>query len=271
VPQRKCAVTIVGDMIPVSLSGGVEPGARTGTSVNGRPVVVWRGQDGAARAWADQCPHRGMRLSFGFVRENALACIYHGWWFSAGPAGAAAGAPDGAGQCLVVPAHPGITPPAKATIPAFPVAEVLGMIWVGDGPEDKQPPRDPLAPPADLPGTLPGTPSGALRPALAVYPVRSITVPAPAAALRAALEAAQPPGTETVETSDPPGPGPDQPTGGIITFKGRSALVIAAIQDRGDGASSAHVVTTDAGLAARKALCQWAALVRDHLAAVVLP
>jgi hypothetical protein len=43
-------------MIPVSLSGGVQPGARTGTSVNGRPVVVWRGQDGAARAWADQCP-----------------------------------------------------------------------------------------------------------------------------------------------------------------------------------------------------------------------
>jgi hypothetical protein len=60
-------------MIPVSLSGGVQPGARTGTSVNGRPVVVWRGQDGAARAWADQCPHRGMRLSF--VRDNALACM----------------------------------------------------------------------------------------------------------------------------------------------------------------------------------------------------
>lgn len=30
-------------MIPVPLSGGVEPGARTGTSVNGLPVVVWRG------------------------------------------------------------------------------------------------------------------------------------------------------------------------------------------------------------------------------------
>jgi nitrite reductase/ring-hydroxylating ferredoxin subunit len=271
-------------MIPVSLSGGVEPGARTGTSVNGRPVVVWRGQDGAARAWADQCPHRGMRLSFGFVRDNALACIYHGWWFSAPPAAATTGAAatgrsGGGGQCLVVPAHPGITPPAKATVPAFPVAEVLGMIWVGDGPEDRQPPRDPLAPPAELPGTLTGMRPAALGRPLAVHPVRSVTVPAPAAALRAAFESAQPPGTETAETTDPPGPqlssphspGPDQPAGGIITFKGRSALVIAAIQDRGDGSSSAHVVTTEPGPAARKALCQWAALVRDHLAAVVLP
>ena len=249
-------------MVPVSLSGGVESGARTGTSVNGRPVVVWRGQDGAARAWADQCPHRGMRLSFGFVRDNALACIYHGWWFSgaaaeaagAGPAGA--GEPAGAGgRCLVVPAHPGITPPARATVPAFPVAEVLGMIWVGDGPDDAQPPHAPLAGP------------------LAVHPVRSITVPAPASALRAALEAARPPGTETVETTEPPlSPHPPHPpAGGIITFKGPSTLVIAAIQDRGDGTSTAHVVATDPGRAARRALCQWAALVRDHLAAVVLP
>jgi phenylpropionate dioxygenase-like ring-hydroxylating dioxygenase large terminal subunit len=68
-------------MIPVSLSGGVEPGARTGTSVNGLPVVVWRGADGSVRAWPDRCPHRGMRLSFGFVRRNALVCIYHGWSF----------------------------------------------------------------------------------------------------------------------------------------------------------------------------------------------
>ena len=238
-------------MIPVSLSGGVEPGARTGTSVNGRPVVVWRGQDGAARAWADQCPHRGMRLSFGYVRDNALACIYHGWWFSA-----AAGEPASAGgRCLVVPAHPGITPPARATVPAFPVAEVLGMIWVGDGPDDTQPPRAQLAGP------------------FAVPPVRSVTVPAPATELRAALEAAQPPGTETAETAEPPvSPRPAHPpAGGIITFKGPSALVIAAIQDRGDGTSTAHVVATDPDRAARRALCQWAALVRDHLAAVVLP
>jgi nitrite reductase/ring-hydroxylating ferredoxin subunit len=228
-------------MIPVSLSGGVEPGARTGTSAGGRPVVVWRGQDGAARAWADQCPHRGMRLSFGFVRDNTLSCSYHGWVFVSGGADGSAPA---AARCLAVPAHPSLPPPAKATVPALPVSEALGMIWVGTGPGDATPP--PAAADASRD----------------VHPVRSVTAPVPAAELRAALEAAPPPGTDSAEVTQ---------AGDIITFKGRAALVIAAIQDRGDGTATAHVVTTDPGTEARKALCRWVALVRDHLAAVVLP
>jgi nitrite reductase/ring-hydroxylating ferredoxin subunit len=228
-------------MIPVSLSGGVEPGARTGTSIGGQPVVVWRGTDGTVRAWADRCPHRGMRLSFGFVRDNALTCIYHGWSF-----GAAAGASGGDGRCLAVPAHPGMTPPAKASVPALPVAEVLGMIWAGTGADDTEPPQD------------------AVRDPEAVHPVRSVTVPVPAPALRAALEATLPPGTETVETTE------TEAGAGIVRFKGPAVRVIAAIQDRGDGAATAHIVTTDVGTARRKALCLWAALIRDHLAAVVL-
>jgi nitrite reductase/ring-hydroxylating ferredoxin subunit len=227
-------------MIPVSLSGGVEPGARTGTSVDGQPVVVWRGQDGTVRAWADRCPHRGMRLSFGFVRDNALTCIYHGWSFIS-PADDS----GGDGRCLAVPAHPGTAPPAKASVPALLVAEVLGMIWVGAGPGDTAPPHDAVCDPG------------------AVHPVRSVTVPAPAPALRAALESTPPPGTETAETT-----GADY---SVVTFKGPAVRVVAAIQDRGDGAAAAHVVTTDPGTAHRKALCLWAALVRDHLAAVVLP
>jgi hypothetical protein len=90
-----------------------------------------------------------------------------------------------------------------------------------------------------------------------------VTVPAPAPALRAAFAATLPPGTETAEATEA--------GGGIVTFKGPAAQVTAAIQDRGDGSAAAHVVTTDAGTAHRKALCLWAALVRDHLAAVVLP
>jgi len=93
-----------------------------------------------------------------------------------------------------------------------------------------------------------------------VHPVRSITAPLPAAALRAAIEAALPPGTEIAE-------------GGaeLIAFKGRDLRVLAGVQDRGDGASSAHIVTTNPDIGLRKALCLWAALVRDHLAAVALP
>lgn len=223
-------------MIPVSLSGGVEPGARTGTTVGGQPVVVWRGADGRVRAWADRCPHRGMRLSFGFVRQNQLTCIYHGWSFGDAPGGA---------RCLSVPAHPGMPPPGKAVVAAFPVAEVIGMIWVGARPGET------------------GLPHEAAALAAAVHPVRSITVHAPSAALRAALEVTLPPGTEIAEIAEG--------DGGLITFKGPELLVIAAIQDRGDGTASAHIVTTNQDVSARKALCLWAALVRDHVAAVVLP
>lgn len=161
------------EVIPVSLSGGVEPGARTGTSLGGQPVVVWRGVDGRVRAWADRCPHRGMRLSFGFVRRNQLACIDHGWAFESVPHGGDPG-PDDHGAfaaCVAVPAHPAMTPPAKARVPAFGLIEALGMIWVGTGPGDTALPRDVVA----------GAGAGD-----AVHPVRSITVRAPVTALRAA-------------------------------------------------------------------------------------
>jgi hypothetical protein len=188
-----------------------------------------------------------MRLSFGFVRRNALVCIYHGWSF---------GLPDEAGapgdpRCLSVPAHPGMTPPGKATIPVLPVAEALGMIWVGTSPGDTRPPH------AAAIGDAPA--GGAV-----LHPVRSVTVRAPASALRAAFETTPPPGTIATETTA-------LDDGGVVTFTGQALRVIAAIQDRGDGAATAHLVTTGAGAAQRQGLCEWAALVRDHLAAVVLP
>ena len=36
----------------------------------GYRMVLWRGLDGTPYALEDRCPHRGMRLSFGFVRGN---------------------------------------------------------------------------------------------------------------------------------------------------------------------------------------------------------
>jgi hypothetical protein len=125
------------------------------------------------------------------------------------------------------------------------VAEAFGMIWVG-GAADGELPRQPDAAP--------------------VYPVRSVTVAAPAAELRAALAAEPPPGTDVTE-----GSAGERGTGELITFKGSGLRVLAGIQDRGDGAASAHIVTTDPDASVRKAMCRWAALVRDHLAAVVLP
>ena len=60
---------------------------------DGTDIAVWRSASGQLAAWADRCPHRGMRLSHGFVRGEALNCIYHGWTYGAD------------GGCTRIPAH----------------------------------------------------------------------------------------------------------------------------------------------------------------------
>ena len=63
----------------VTLAGGVETGTSMGTRLFGEEIVVWRDENGVAHTWEDRCPHRGMRLSMGFVRSDRIACLYHGW------------------------------------------------------------------------------------------------------------------------------------------------------------------------------------------------
>ncbi|MEU5841898.1 Rieske (2Fe-2S) protein [Rhodococcus sp. NPDC047139] len=127
---------------PVALARDIEPGTATGTTVDGESVALWRGTDGAVHAWADRCPHRGMRLSFGFVREDRLVCLYHGWQF------------DGAGACRHVPAHPRMEPPKTVRPQRYRAVESAGLVWVA---------------PVDTTGTpdLPGT---------AITPVRSVWI-----------------------------------------------------------------------------------------------
>jgi nitrite reductase/ring-hydroxylating ferredoxin subunit len=103
--------------IAVSLSEALERGAAAGAIVDGKEVAVWRDNAGAAHVWEDRCPHRGMRMSFGFVRGDRLACLYHGWQF------------DGAGQCRAIPAHPDLEVPATIKVSTFPVTEACGFVW----------------------------------------------------------------------------------------------------------------------------------------------
>ena len=76
-----------------------------------------------------------MSLSHGFVRGEALSCIYHGW--SYGPAG----------NCLRIPAHPGLTPPEAIRTVTYTVAEAGGVLWVAAG--------EPVAAPPTFAGRVP--------------------------------------------------------------------------------------------------------------------
>jgi hypothetical protein len=63
-----------------------------------------------------------MRLSHGFVRGEALSCIYHGWSYGS------------EGHCLRIPAHPDLAPPEAIRVPMFQVKEGNGVIWVAAQP-----------------------------------------------------------------------------------------------------------------------------------------
>lgn len=115
--------------MPVALSADLPARTVMPARIGAETIALWRSASGQAAASADRCPHRGMRLSHGFVRGEALSCIYHGWRYAK------------AGNCLGIPAHPGLTPPETIRVATFPVAEQDGFVWVGKGAPESQPPR----------------------------------------------------------------------------------------------------------------------------------
>ncbi|MCA3450075.1 MAG: Rieske 2Fe-2S domain-containing protein [Rhodobacter sp.] len=96
--------------------------------VDGIDIALWRSASGRVAAWADRCPHRGMRLSHGFVRGEALSCIYHGWSYGS------------EGQCLRIPAHPDLKPPEAIRVPVFQAMESGGVVWIARHGSDLAPP-----------------------------------------------------------------------------------------------------------------------------------
>jgi nitrite reductase/ring-hydroxylating ferredoxin subunit len=100
-----------------ALADGLECGTSAGTRLLGRELVVWRDGAGSSHVWEDRCPHRGMRLSFGFVRDNHIACLYHGWRY------------DVSAQCRYIPAHPDLAVPETIRVRTYNSVERLGMIW----------------------------------------------------------------------------------------------------------------------------------------------
>lgn len=102
----------------VCLSDDLPAGVVVPGHAGGVDLAVWRSATGRVAAWVDRCPHRGMRLSHGFVRGETLACIYHGWSYGSD------------GGCLRIPAHPALVPPATIRATGMACAEDSGLIWV---------------------------------------------------------------------------------------------------------------------------------------------
>lgn len=89
-------------------------------------VVLFR--DGnKLHALKDQCPHRGVPLSKGCLKQGLLECPYHGWTF------------NGQGQLKTIPGDMNFKAPKKALINSYSVCETQGLIWLSCGENNTQP------------------------------------------------------------------------------------------------------------------------------------
>ena len=104
--------------IPVGVASQFQPESCHPVVVDDYELVVWSGGNGEVRAWEDRCPHRGMRLSYGFVRDGNLTCLYHGWTYNSD------------GQCVRIPAHPDLDPPKTICTKSYPTRNCREIVYV---------------------------------------------------------------------------------------------------------------------------------------------
>ncbi len=85
----------------------------------GENLVVWRDSMGNPGAAIDKCPHRGIRLSLGKIKDDHLQCPFHGFEY------------DRHGACKAIPANGKASPvPSHIRANAFPVKEANGFLYL---------------------------------------------------------------------------------------------------------------------------------------------
>jgi 5,5'-dehydrodivanillate O-demethylase oxygenase subunit len=117
---------------PVYVSAELQAGAAKPIQIMGERYTLYRGESGEAHVVAYRCPHRGTQLSTGWVEDDDIRCLYHGWKF------------DGSGQCVEQPGEEGgIGFAAKVRIASYPAREHAGFIFAYFG-EGEPPPFPPV-------------------------------------------------------------------------------------------------------------------------------
>jgi len=78
-----------------------------------QPVLLFRGESGAAIALDNRCAHRGALLSNGRREGDCVRCMYHGLKF------------DATGRCVQIPGQDMV--PAKLAVRRYPLVERQGV------------------------------------------------------------------------------------------------------------------------------------------------
>ena len=90
----------------------------------GENMVAFRAADGRLGVLAEACPHRGVSLVLGHVKDCTLTCIFHGWKI------------DVTGKVVDVPPE---APERRAAFAArvkvrtYPAREAAGIVWIWMG------------------------------------------------------------------------------------------------------------------------------------------
>jgi phenylpropionate dioxygenase-like ring-hydroxylating dioxygenase large terminal subunit len=82
-------------------------------------IVFFRTEDGSPVGLADRCPHRGVPLSMGTIKDDAIRCAYHGFEFGK------------TGVCQRVPSQSRIMP--QLAVQSYPLLEIGPYIWIWMG------------------------------------------------------------------------------------------------------------------------------------------
>jgi 5,5'-dehydrodivanillate O-demethylase len=101
--------------------------------------TLYRGASGKAQVIDSRCPHRHAPMHLGWVEDDAIRCVYHGWKY------------DCSGQCVEQPAEEaGFA--RKVRIGTYPTHDHLGLIFAYFG--EGTPPPFPHFPHRQTPGLI---------------------------------------------------------------------------------------------------------------------
>lgn len=112
---------------PVYVSRELPAGKARPIHIMGERFTLFRGETGIAHVVGFRCAHRSTQLSTGWVKGDAIRCLYHGWTY------------DGDGACIERPAEVPSGPAPQICIPAYPTREHQGLIYAYFGAGDPPP------------------------------------------------------------------------------------------------------------------------------------
>jgi 5,5'-dehydrodivanillate O-demethylase len=118
---------------PVAVANELAPGAAKLIRILSEDLTIYRGESGQPYLVAGRCAHRSTLLHTGWIQQERIRCMYHGWQY------------DGSGQCTERPAE-GDKGLPNVRITSYPVHEYAGLLFafMGEGtpPEFELPRKD---------------------------------------------------------------------------------------------------------------------------------